>query len=103
MFIKAPRLMHKDFISFADILKNEPELDVIRNAIKKSDVIIEFEKIFPEFSKVAVPVKVEKYILFLRVENAAWRNELKFKESLVVQKINNFFKEERINQIKFLS
>ena len=40
--------------------------------------------------------------LFLKVENPAWRNELKFKETEIVEKINKFYNEERINQIRFI-
>ncbi len=47
------------------------------------------------------PKKVEKKVLYMKVENAAWRNELKFKEELIIRKVNKFFNDERIKWIKF--
>ena len=70
--------------------------------IKESDVVSEFNKIFPDLEKVAAAVKVEKKILSLKVENPTWRSELKFREKLIVDKINNYFKENRINKIRFV-
>ncbi len=93
--------MPEKFLSMADIIKNDPGLAGIRKVIKESDVIINFYEIFPEWEKVAVPKKVEKKVLNLKVENAAWRNELKFKEELIIRKVNNFFSDERIKWIKF--
>lgn len=94
--------MPDGFSSLADIINNEPGLKGVRNIIKLSDVVNEFNNIFPELAKVAVAVKVDKKnVLFLRVENAAWRNELKFKEKIIVEKINKHFCEERIKAVKF--
>jgi hypothetical protein len=95
--------MPKGFRSLFEILNSDPSLEKVRQAIKESDVALEFCKIFPELEKVVVAVKVEKKALLLRVENAAWRNELKFKEKLIVDKINNYFNESRINRIRFIS
>ena len=38
----------------------------------------------------------------LKVENPSWRSELKFKETEIIEKINQFYKEERITQIRFI-
>jgi len=35
------------------------------------------------------------------VENPAWRNELKFKEKEILEKIKTFYGEERVNKINF--
>lgn len=94
--------MLKGFSSFKDILKTEPGLNNVRRVISQSDVVLEFSNIFPDLSKVAAAVKVERKVLFLKVENPAWRNELRFKESFIVKKVNDFFEEARINQVKFL-
>lgn len=51
---------------------------------------------------VVVPISCEKKILKLKVENPAWRNELKFMETEITEKINNHFKEQRINQVRFI-
>jgi hypothetical protein len=63
---------------------------------------LDFHNIFPDFKKVAQPKKVEQKTLLLKVENPAWRNELKFKETEIVEKINKFYNEKRINQIRFI-
>ena len=95
--------MHNGFMSLSEIFNTDPALARVRKIVKESDVVTEFGKIFPDLVKVAEPVKVENTILLLRVENAAWRSELKFKENIIIDKINNYFKEMRINRVKFVS
>ena len=95
--------MSDGFKSFGDIIKKNPELNNIRKVIDQSDVILDFNKIFPELKKVASAVKVNKNTLFLKVNNAAWRNELKLKEESIIKKINEFYSEERINFIRFVA
>jgi hypothetical protein len=91
------------FESLSEIIKNEPGFEKLRNVMKQSAVSEDFYKIFPDLQKIAMAVKVEKKALHLKVENPAWRNELKFKEQLIINKINSFYREERIKWIKFLS
>lgn len=93
--------MPEGFKSLKDAFNKEPGLFVVRNIVKQNDVINEFHKIFPDLVKVAKPMRVFKKSLSIRVENAAWRNELKFREMEMVKKINDFFKEKRIDKIKF--
>src|SRR3989304_4819294 len=73
----------------------------VRSVVKSSDVVIDFFKIFPDLKKVVIPQKVDKMFLKLRVENAVWRSELKFKEQEIVDKINKFYNEQRVKGIKF--
>ena len=93
--------MPDGFRSLAEVFNKDPGLRRIKKIINESDVVREFNKIFPDFEKVVVPLKVEKKILFLKVENPAWRSELKFKENQIVEKINKYFKESRIAKISF--
>jgi hypothetical protein len=95
--------MHNGFMSLSEVFNNDPALARVRNIVKESDVTIEFGKIFPDLEKVAEVVKVEKMVLILKVENPAWRNELRFKENIIVEKINKYFNELRINRVKFVS
>ena len=95
--------MSSGFLSLGDIIKKEPGLAGIRKTMSESDVIAEFHNIFPELKKVAAAVKVEKKVLHLRAESPAWRNELKFKESSIIEKVNKYFGDERIKWIKFVS
>jgi hypothetical protein len=95
--------MSDSFKSMEEIFKYDPGLENVRKKIKEEDVISEFAKIFPDLSKVAVPVRVDKKVLFLRVENSAWRTELKFNEKIIITKINTYFAEERVKYLKFSS
>ncbi|MDR3626545.1 MAG: DUF721 domain-containing protein [Ignavibacteriaceae bacterium] len=94
--------MHNGFMSLSEVFNTDPALARVRKLVKESDVAIEFSKLFPDLEKVAEAVRVEQNVLILRVENAAWRNELKFKEGLIIEKVNDYFKETRINRVKFI-
>ena len=95
--------MNSGFISLGEAIEKEPSLSKLRDTIKDSDIIIRFYEIFNDLEKIAVPKKVKKNILYLHVENSVWRSELKFKEQLIIEKINKFIKEDRIKRIKFVS
>ena len=94
--------MPNSFKSFSDAFNSEPAFEGLRKIIKESDVVSDFNKIFPDLEKVASAIKVEKRVLSLKVENPTWRNELKFREKLIVDKVNEYFKEVRINKIRFV-
>jgi hypothetical protein len=94
--------MDKGFERLSDIIKTKPEFAGLRQGIKETEVIDSFLEIFPDLSKIAKALKVDKKTLFLKVENSVWRSELKFSESVIIEKINTLFKEERIKYIKFL-
>ena len=89
------------FKSIGDVFRREQSFSRLREIVKQSDVVSDFHGIFPDFKKVALPKKAEKKVLVLKVENPAWRNELKFKETEIIEKINNFYNEERITKIRF--
>ena len=93
--------MPDGFKSIKDVFNSDPALKKIRAVINENDVVNEFEKIFPEFNKVAKAKSAQYSTLTLKVENAAWRNELKFKEKEIIEKINSYYGQERINKIKF--
>jgi hypothetical protein len=93
--------MPEGFKSIKEIFNTDPSLSKIKEVINSGDVLIDFEKIFPELKQVVKAIGAEKKTLTLKVENAAWRSELKFKENEIIQKINSFYREERINKIKF--
>ncbi len=95
--------MPEGFKSLADIINKEPEFSGLRKMIDESDVVAEFNNVFPDLEKIAKAVKVDRKTLFLKVENAAWRSELKFKEETIVNNINKYFKDNRINKIRFIS
>jgi len=94
--------MHNSFKSLKDVFKKERALSGIREIVNSSDVIVKFYEIFPNLEKIAIPQQCERNVLRLKVENASWRSELKFMETEMIEKINSFFKEIRINQIRFI-
>jgi len=94
--------MHNNFKSLKDVFRKERALSGIREIVNSSDVIVRFYEIFPNLEKIAIPQQCEKKVLKIKVENASWRNELKFMETEMIEKINSFFKEIRINQIRFI-
>jgi hypothetical protein len=93
--------MHDGFLSISEIINKEPGFEKLRKVIKQYDVITGFHKIFPDLKKVAVPIKIDKKILHLKVANAAWRSELKFNQKTIIEKINTFYEEEIIRTIRF--
>jgi hypothetical protein len=94
--------MSSSFKSLKEIFKKEKSLSAVREFVEASDVIIKFYEVFPNLEKVANPLSCEKKVLRLKVENPAWRSELKFMEAEMIEKINHFFNEQRINQIRFI-
>jgi hypothetical protein len=94
--------MPSGFKSLKEVFRRERSLAGIRQIVDASDVIVHFTEMFPNLEKVATPISCEKKVLKLKVENAAWRNELKFMEAEMIDKINGFFNEQRINQIRFI-
>jgi Dna[CI] antecedent, DciA len=94
--------MHSSFKSLKEVFKKEKSLAGVRELVESSDVLLYFYDIFPNLKKVVIPQSCEKKTLKLKVENPSWRNELKFMESEMIEKVNVFFKENRINQIRFI-
>ena len=94
--------MSSGFKSIKDVFKKEKTFSGIREIVNSADVIVNFYEIFPTLEKVAVPLSCEKKCLKIKIENPAWRNELKFMETEMIEKINSFFKEKRINNIRFI-
>jgi hypothetical protein len=93
--------MHNTFKSLKEVFNKEESFKGLRQTIIYADVIVKFYNIFPGLEKVAVPLTCEKGVLKLKVENPAWRSELKYMESELIEKINQFFNEQRIIQIRF--
>lgn len=94
--------MHSSFKSLKEVFKKERALFGVREIVESADVIVYFYEIFPNLEKIAIPQLCEKKVLKLKVENPAWRNELKFMETEMIEKVNSFFKEKRIIQIRFI-
>ena len=91
--------MPKEFKSVADVLK-EKDFSKFRHSVKE-DVVINFDKIFPELSKTVKSSNINKGILYLIVDNSVLRNELYLNKNLMIEKINNHYKQKIIVDVKF--
>ncbi|MBE2281001.1 MAG: DUF721 domain-containing protein [Ignavibacteriaceae bacterium] len=89
-----------NFKTIGEVLTKEPIFQKLNEAIKNEEIKVNFEKIFPGLSEHIEVVKTEKSVLFLKVHNSVFRNDVKANEELYINKINTFFKEERIKKIK---
>lgn len=96
------RYLNSGFKSIYEIIDREKDFSNLRETVKNYDIAEDFEKIFPEIKLIAQAVKVEKKILFLRVENSVWKSELNFMKNLIIEKINKHYNNELIKSIKFL-
>ena len=93
---------HSSFKTVEDILNTENEFANLRESLKNYRVVDEFEKIFPDLKIIAKAVRVEKNVLYLRVENSVWKSELNFNKNLIIDKINKYYNQSIIKTIKFL-
>ena len=93
--------MHKSFKSISDIIQKDKAFGKIRKVTQEQEVVEEFFDIFPDLEKIIQKVKVDNQVLSLRVENSVWRSELKFKQRLIINKINKHFGQELITKVKF--
>lgn len=94
--------MPDNFKSLKEVFNKDPELKKIRDVVKSSDIVNDFQEIFPDLGQIVSKVKTNKKTLLLKVDNPAWRQELKQQEENIIKKVNSFYNEERINQIRFI-
>lgn len=95
------QFMPTDFRSLTDILKREKEFSAFNKSVKENEVVDKFGNIFPEFSKTVVAKSVKNGTLYLFADNSILRSELHLNRKLMVEKINNYFNEKIISDIKF--
>lgn len=81
---------------------NSAGMEKIREVSLKYKVVEEFLELFPEFKEFVEPVKLNKKILSLRVENSVMRSELNLRQEALKEKINNHYKKEVVTSIKFV-
>lgn len=94
--------MPDGFRKLGDVFRKEPTFNHLREVVQSTDVIEKFLIIFPDLEKIVEPKSLDRKLLKLKVENPAWRSELRFKEEEIVEKINKYFHEERVKQIRFI-
>jgi hypothetical protein len=93
--------MNSDFKSLEEVLNSSPELLHIKRLVDEHNVEKDFFVIFPELKPLIKSVKFTKNILKMSVEIPSLRNELKFRESEIIEKINNFYKSDKVKKIQF--
>lgn len=90
------------FRSISDVIGKEKEFEQIRKKTKEQEILVAFNKIFPDLKNIVEVKRVVKKTLCLRVENSVWRSELNLRRQELVYRLNNHFKEEAIKEIKFV-
>jgi hypothetical protein len=93
--------MNNEFKSIAEIINSSKELTHIKNLLEDKQIEKDFFYLFPELKTLVKSVKSSGKTLMIKVEIPALRTELKFRETEIIKKINDFYKSERINRLKF--
>ncbi len=74
----------------------------IENRIKQNEIIVRWPEIVGEkLSKVTTADKIENGILFVRVTNSAWRNELIYMKTEIINRIYSSLNTDIIRDIRF--
>ncbi len=94
--------MPNNFKSISEIIHREKAFSKVIEKSRQQEVIDKFYVIFPELKKIAEVIRVDKEILFLRVENSVWRSELNLNRASLINKLNNQLEDKVINKIKFI-
>ncbi len=87
--------------SVGEIIAASPLLKKVHELILNGEVIENFFVIFPGLLGKATPAKFEKKILYINVDYSVLKGELKFHDTEIVKKINEYFKEERVKKVRF--
>lgn len=93
--------MSDSFKSLFEVFSSDASFGNLRDMVSRQAILDNFFTIFPGLQGHVVPVKIEKKILTLAVENSVMRSELKFHETEIIKKINEYSHDERVIKIKF--
>jgi hypothetical protein len=75
----------------------------IEKTIKRHQAVSIWPDVVGEkISKVTNPVRVSKDTLFVKVINDAWRNEIHYYKTEIIQKLNQSLGSQMINDIVFI-
>ncbi|MCP5061446.1 MAG: DUF721 domain-containing protein [Ignavibacteriae bacterium] len=91
----------KKIVSLTDVFAKDKSLSNLRLTISESEVITEFENIFPNFKNSVKAVNVKSGTLYLSVENSVLKSELHLQRKLMIEKINKHFEKKVLVNIKF--
>jgi len=74
----------------------------IDRRIKEESIVLNWERLVGErIASKANPIRIEDSILFVRVMNASWRNELFFMKRKIIEELNQSVKDNVIKDIVF--
>jgi predicted nucleic acid-binding Zn ribbon protein len=74
----------------------------IERRIKEETVILNWNRVVGErISRESIPVRVKDAILFVKVPNASWRNELVFLKGNIIRELNQSVGESVIKEVVF--
>ncbi len=93
----------KKIVSLTDVFAKDKSLSNLRLTISESEVVSEFENVFPNFRHTVKALTVKNGILYLSVDNSVLKSELHLQRNLMIAKINKHFKKKIVVNIKFKS
>jgi predicted nucleic acid-binding Zn ribbon protein len=89
--------------SIGQIIKRVIARQGMEKGIKEGEVLAEWPDIVGEaVAKHAVAVAIEARILFIKVDDSTWRNELSLMSEEIKDRINSRFDEIRVDRIHLI-
>ena len=81
------------------VLKNQG----LEQGVKQGEALSAWNKIVGDIiAQHSSAVALEQEILFIRVDDSAWRNELAMMSEEIIEKINAYFGDRRVNRIHII-
>lgn len=91
------------FKKFGEVFYSDPAFENIRKTIKNAEITERFHEIFPGLEEHVAVTKFRNGVLSLYVDNSVLKHELKSNDQLMINRINTWFKEEVVTEIKFVN
>ncbi|MFP4458671.1 MAG: DUF721 domain-containing protein [Candidatus Zixiibacteriota bacterium] len=89
--------------SIANILRKALARNKFREETTEFDIAANYEKLFPGIiSQMSKPVRVNDDVLYIKVFDCVLRNELKFRQNVMLNKINEKMRIKKLRNIKFI-
>lgn len=89
--------------SLSHLLKKTLEYYNLNYVVENNEIVEKYSEIVgQQINKYSKAIKFEKGILFIEVENSAWKNELLLMSEKIKEKINQYFEKEIVKEIKII-
>lgn len=89
--------------SLSHLLKKTLEYYNLNDVVENNEIVEKYSEIVgQQINKYSKAIKFEKGILFIEVENSAWKNELLLMSEKIKEKINQYFEKEIVKEIKII-